>query len=144
MSTFQKLDTGGTIQGIENTSLIRATLRSTGNHGAASYLSYTPITNAGLYIFYVSINVTAWTTPASFTATLVYNDSGGTTQTETIGFVKSVGTPAQAVATVDRYYGIPMIFTAQTSHAIVMATTGTFTGSPTYDVLATLTETLVQ
>jgi hypothetical protein len=104
-----------------------------------NFINYTPAAAAGVYRLTCLVNVTAWTTPASFTVVVTYTDSKGTAQTETVGLIESDGTPAAAVDTVDRYYGIPMLIAIDNSAtAITLSTSGTFSGSPVYQLAAVL------
>lgn len=106
-----------------------------------NFINYKPPSQAGVYQITAIINVTAWTTPATFTVVVTYKDNKGSARTETLGLdLGSTGAPVQAVTTVDRYYAQPLILAIDNSAtAITLSTTGTFTGTPVYQLAAILT-----
>lgn len=103
-------------------------------------INYTPAASANRYRISGVVDVTAWTTPASFTVQAVYKDDAGTTRTETAQVVRgSTGAAAAAITAVDRwYYEFPYISINNAATPITVSTTGTFTGSPSYSHAATL------
>ena len=103
-------------------------------------ISFTPPATAGRYSFMGVANVTAWTTPASFTVVVVYRDDSGTTQTETLAIQRgTTGAIAAAITAVDRwYFELPLFAINNGQVAITLSTTGTFTGSPVYNFAAVL------
>lgn len=105
-----------------------------------NFINYTPPATAGVYRLTIMVNVTAWTTPASFTIVVTYTDSKGNAQTETVAVWRgSTGAMVAAITTVNRYYGVPFIFAIDNSAtAITVSTAGTFSGSPVYQLAATL------
>lgn len=114
---------------------------TTGNTGAVTNaINYTPPATAGRYRLTGVVDVTAWTTPASFTVVAVYKDDSGTTRTETLAVTRgSTGVVAAAVTTVDRYYfSLPLFAINNAATAITLSTTGTFTGTPVYNLSAVL------
>jgi hypothetical protein len=105
-----------------------------------NFVNYTPPAAAGVYKLTIMVNVTAWTTPASFTIAVTYKDSKGNARTETLGMnLGSTGAQVQAITTVDRYYAQQVLLAIDNSAtAITVSTTGTFTGSPVYQIAAVL------
>jgi hypothetical protein len=103
-------------------------------------INYTPIASAGLYRLSVVVDVTAWTTPATFTIAVTYKDASGNSRTETLQVVRgSTGAAAAAITAVDRWYAeLPLIQIDNSATAITVSTTGTFTGSPVYNLAAVL------
>lgn len=117
------------------------TTSSTGNTGALSnVISYTPPVTGGTYRILAMVDVTAWTTPASFTVQAAYKDGTGNARTETLALARgSTGAIAAAITAIDRWYSIPIIVQVDSSQtAITVSTAGTFTGSPVYNFAATL------
>jgi hypothetical protein len=86
--------------------------------GAVSnFLNFTPPAAAGVYCVFYMVNVTAWTTPASFTAQVTYKDNKGNARTETLTFTRgSTGAGAQAITAVDRWYGTSLLIAIDNSH----------------------------
>jgi hypothetical protein len=120
---------------------IYASYSTTGNIGAVTNaINYTPLATAGRYRLNIIVNVTAWTTPASFTIVVTYKDDSGNARTETLQVVRgSTGAAALAVTAVDRWYAeIPIFAIDNSATAITVSTTGTFTGSPVYNLSAVL------
>jgi hypothetical protein len=110
---------------------------TTGNTGAiTNAINYTPPASAGRYRICGVVNVTAWTTPASFTVVVTYKDDSGTTQTETLQLIRgTTGAAATAITAIDRwYFTLPVFAINNAATAITVSTTGTFTGSPTYNL----------
>jgi hypothetical protein len=107
---------------------------------STNFINFKPPAKAGTYLLYVLVNVTAWTTPASFTIVVTYKDNKGNAQTETLGMdLGTTGAPVQAITTVDRYYAQSLLISIDNSAtAITVSTTGTFTGSPVYQLSALL------
>jgi hypothetical protein len=107
---------------------------------ASNFINYTPPSTAGVYRIIAMVNVTAWTTPATFTVVVTYTDNKGNARTETLALVKgSSGAGVAAVTTVDRYYATPFVLAIDNSGtAITLSTTGTFTGSPVYQLAGLL------
>ena len=112
---------------------------STGNTGAvASILTFTP-SAPGVFIIYANVNVTAWTTPASFILSVTYTDDNAGAQTETLTVSRgSTGATAAAITAIDRWYSIPIIISSAGLAAITVLTSGTFTGSPVYNTAASI------
>jgi hypothetical protein len=106
-----------------------------------NFINYKPPATVGVYLISATVNVTAWTTPATFTVVVTYKDNKGTARTEILGLdLGSTGAPVQAITTVDRYYAQPLIIAIDASAtAITLSTSGTFTGSPVYQLAAILT-----
>jgi hypothetical protein len=112
---------------------------STGNTGAVSNaINFTPGPFSATYRIFASVDVTAWTTPASFTIVITYKDASGNARAETLALVRgSTGATATAITAVDRWYAIaPLIQIDNSGTAITLSTTGTFTGSPVYNLAA--------
>jgi hypothetical protein len=107
---------------------------------ASNFINYTPPATAGVYRIIAMVNVTAWTTPATFTVVVTYTDNKGNARTETLAFVKgSSGAGVAAITTVDRYYATPFVLAIDNSAtAITLSTTGTFSGSPVYQLAGLL------
>lgn len=113
-----------------------ASSTATGLTGAdTNRINYTPPAVAGRYRIGGIVNVTAWTTPASFTVALTYKDDSGNARTDTAFLTRgSTGASAAAVTAVDRwYYEFPCVAINNGATAITVSTTGTFTGSPVYN-----------
>lgn len=98
-------------------------------------INYTPAAASSSYSINGVVNVTAWTTPASFTVALTYKDASGNARTDTAAVTRgSTGAAAAAITAVDRwYYDFPLIDIDNSATAITVSTTGTFTGSPVYN-----------
>ena len=114
---------------------------ATGLTGAdTNRINFTPPAIAGTYELKGVVNVTAWTTPASFTIVATYRDASGNTRTDTALVVRgSTGASAAAVTAIDRwYFSFPGIDINNAQTAITLSTTGTFTGSPVYNIATTL------
>lgn len=103
-------------------------------------INFTPPAKAGRYRLGGVVNVTAWTTPASFTVAVTYTDDSGNARTETLQVVRgSTGAAAAAITAIDRwYFELPDFAINNGQVAITVSTTGTFTGSPTYNLAACL------
>lgn len=120
---------------------IVASYETTGNSGAVTNaINYTPAAASSTYEMIGVVNVTAWTTPASFTVTITYKDASGNSRTDTALVIRgSTGATAAAVTAVDRwYFNFPAIDIDNSATAITLSTTGTFTGSPVYNLQGTL------
>jgi hypothetical protein len=106
---------------------------------STNFINYTPPAIAGAYRLLCTVNVTAWTTPASFTVVVTYKDNKGNAQTETLAMNEGDGTVSAAIDEVERFYCIPLLFSIDSSATpITLSTTGTFTGSPVYQLQAVL------
>jgi hypothetical protein len=105
-----------------------------------NFINYIPPAVAGVYLITAVCNVTAWTTPASFTIVVTYKDNRGNARTEILGMdLGSTGAPVQAITTVDRYYSQPLLLAIDnTATAITVSTSGTFSGAPVYQFAAVL------
>lgn len=123
---------------------IYASYSTTGNTDAvANAINYTPPATAGRYCITAYVNVRVWTTPASFTVAFSYTDALGNARTDTMAVANGAGTvpAAGAITAVNRWYGQTSCFQVDNSAtAITLSTTGTFTGSPTYDMAAFLAQ----
>ena len=118
---------------------------ATGQTAAKTNLiNYTPPAVIGVYRLLAMVNVTAWTTPASFTIAVTYKDDQGNADTETLAVARgSTGAVAAAITAVDRWYAIPLLISTDNSQtAITLSTTGTFTGSPSYSFAGALERVL--
>ncbi len=121
--------------------IVATPYETTGNTGAVTNaINYTPAAVSGTYELIGVVNVTAWTTPATFSVVATYKDASGNARTDTAMVVRgSTGANAAAVTAVDRwYFTFPAIDIDATATAITLSTTGTFTGSPVYNLQATL------
>lgn len=109
-----------------------------------NFINYTPPAVAGVYRILVQINVTAWTTPASFTVAITYADSAGNARTDTAALSRgSNGGNAAAITAVDRWFVAGEIIAIDNSAtAITVSTTGTFSGSPVYTIAACLEQVI--
>jgi hypothetical protein len=107
---------------------------------STNFINYTPPAVAGAYRLNVIVNVTAWTTPATFTIVVTYKDNKGNARTETLNVVRgSTGATAAAITAVDRWYAeIPLFSINNSATAITVSTSGTFTGTPVYQLQAVL------
>ena len=113
-----------------------ATGNATGLTGAdTNRINYTPAATAAAYRVTGVVNVTAWTTPASFTVACTYKDASGNARTDTALVIRgSTGASAAAITAVDRwYYVFTNVDIDNSATAITVSTTGTFTGSPVYN-----------
>jgi len=116
---------------------------TTANTGAVTdQVNYTPPAHAGIYRVSAMVNVTAWTTPASFTVVVSYKDDQGGAHTETMAMTEGDGSVSASalIDEVSTFYGTPLLISIDNSAtAITVSTTGTFTGSVSYS-FATLLE----
>jgi hypothetical protein len=120
---------------------IYASYSTTANTAAVTNaINYTPPATAGRYRMCGLVNVTAWTTPATFTVVVTYTDDSGTARTETLQLIRgSTGAAATAITAIDRWYFILPLFAINNGAvAITLSTSGTFTGSPSYNLSGTL------
>jgi hypothetical protein len=102
-------------------------------------INYSPVAKAGTYRMSGLVNVTAWTTPASFTVVVTYKDASGNSASITMSMFEDDGTNSAAVDEVANFFCTPMTFQIDASAtAITLSTTGTFTGSPVYNLAAVL------
>jgi hypothetical protein len=103
-------------------------------------INYTPVATAQSFMLVGCVNVTAWTTPASFTVAVTYKDASGNARTDTAALMRgSTGANAAAITAVDRwYYTLPCIDIDNSATSITVSTTGTFTGTPVYNHAASL------
>lgn len=116
---------------------VYASYSTTANTGAVTNaINYTPPATAGRYRISGIVNMTAWTTPASFTVAVTYKDDSGNARTETMTVSRgSTGATAAAITAVDRwYFELPLFAIDNSATAITVSTTGTFTGSPSYNL----------
>jgi hypothetical protein len=120
-----------------------ATASSTANNAAlTNAINYTPPATAGTYRVSGVVNVTAWTTPATFAVNLGYKDASGNARTEVAHLRRgSNGADAAAVTAVDRwFFDFAAVMVDNSGTAITVSTAGTFTGAPVYDFAAVLEE----
>lgn len=140
--TLDQSGTGSTLEvKLGGAPIIRASYSTTGNTGAVTNaINYTPPATAGLYRLEAFIDVTAWTTPASFDPVITYKCATGTAHTDIMGLrLGSSGANAAHVTSVDRFHAYPYLIQIDNSAtAITLSTVGTFTGSPVYNLAATL------
>lgn len=119
-----------------------ASYSTTGNTAAVTNgISFTPPAKAGTYRLSATVDVTAWTTPASFTITGAYKDASGTARTDTFAVARDTGTQpaAGAITAISRWHGQSLLLQIDNSAtAITLSTTGTFTGSPVYNLAGVL------
>lgn len=120
-----------------------AVYETTGNTAAVTNaINYTPASTSSTYEIVGVVNVTAWATPATFTVAVTYKDASGNARTDTALVVRGTGATAAAVTAVDRwYFHFPAIDIDNSGTAITLSTTGTFTGSPVYNLQADLRRT---
>lgn len=108
----------------------------------ANAINYTPPAAPSIQLYRITgaLIMASWTTPASFTVQVTYKDDRGTARTETLQVIRgSTGAAAAAVTAVDRwYFHLPIIAIDGSGTAITVSTTGTFTGSPSYDLAISL------
>jgi parallel beta-helix repeat protein len=98
-------------------------------------INYTPPLAAGMYQVIGIVNVTGWTTPASFTLVLAYKDASGNARNPNLNCVRSGGGESTAINAVDQWYSQPYFFQIDNSATpITVSTAGTFTGSPVYNL----------
>ena len=130
----------GALAGLGLPNIMAAPPVSTANIAAKTNLiNFTPPAAIGLYRLSAMVNVTAWTTPASFTIITTYKDDNGTAQTETFPTFESDGSFSAVIDSIDRFYALPLLLSIDNSAtAITLSTTGTFTGSPSYTFAGTL------
>jgi len=136
ISTYKNIATAGI-----GASVPYASYSTTGNVGAVTNaINYTPPALAGRYRLSGNVNMTAWTTPASFTVVATYKDDSGNARTETLQLVRgTTGAAATAITAIDRwYFTLPLFAINNAATAITLSTTGTFTGSPVYNLSAVL------
>jgi hypothetical protein len=109
---------------------------------AFQIVNFTPPVGSanGTYRTHAFVDVTAWTTPASFSVQLVYKNGTGNSRTETLPFWRATtGTWVTTITAIDRYYSAAWLFNTDTSQTpITIATVGTFTGSLLYNFGAIL------
>lgn len=137
VTTYNSLTTAGESFGV----IVAAPAVSTGNTGAkTNYINFTPPSATGVYEIIGLVNMTAWTTPATFTVVSTYQDDQGNARTDTATVSRgSTGATAAAVTAIDRwYFDFPAISIDNSGTAITLSTTGTFTGSPSYSIAAIL------
>lgn len=130
-----------TLAGKGNALIVAAPAPSAGNVIAkTNYINFTPPASSGMvFRLTAMVNVTAWTTPASFTVVVGYTDSNGTAQTETLTMFEGDGTASAVIDEVERFYCVPLLIVPDNSTtAITLSTTGTFSGSPVYTIAAIL------
>lgn len=99
--------------------------------------SYTNGPTDGLFRVCVFLNMISWTTPATFNVEVVYTDDDGTARTQIVPLTQVAGTFAAAVTATGIWQG-SVVLCANASTAININTSGTFTGSPSYNVYATI------
>lgn len=106
----------------------------------ASVATYTPAADGSFIISANVLVVTAGT--LSMTVTVAYKDEGGTSRTTTLTFSNPLGTLGTTIigSGLLCYQGLPLRIRAKAGTAIVVATAGTFTGSPSYNVEADITQ----
>ena len=125
-----------------STPVILATSSTTGNVAAVTNaINFTPPKSTGLYRVNSYTDVTAWTTPASFTVAIVHKDASGNTITVTPSQTEGDGSASGSalIDEVETFIAIPYVFQIDaTGTAITVSTTGTFTGSPVYNFAAVL------
>lgn len=109
-------------------------------NAVTNFINYTPPSKAGVYKVSAMVNVTAWTTPATFHIIVGYTDSNGSAQTEAVRCERgSNGDEAVDITAVDRWYIEPHLLAIDSSGAaITLSTAGTFSGSPVYTIAAVL------
>lgn len=119
---------------------IVALFSATGKTAAVTNaINFIPPAVAGIYRLTAYVDVTAWTTPASFTLAATFNNPEGTGKTVTMATNEDDGTVSALIDEVSGFAGVPFIFGIDaTATAITLSTTGTFTGSPVYDFFAIL------
>jgi hypothetical protein len=140
MSIFEKIDVGGTIQGYASVAVIVARHWSNGNSAAITNgINYTPPPNYGTYRLNARIQVSSWTTPASFTCVSTFTDLNGVARTVTMTTFESDGTLSALIDEVEYFNAVPLYFQIDNSAtAITFSTSGTFTGTVSYTAAATL------
>lgn len=98
-----------------------------------------PFLTGLLYRLTVYVDVTAWTTPASFTLVATFKGSQGASKSITLATFEDDATSSALIDEVSGFAAVPLVFTVDSSGtAITLSTTGTFTGSPVYDLFAVL------
>jgi hypothetical protein len=143
---YLKLDSGNALlltdkKGVLNLRIDKGMrYSSTGNTGAVTNaINYTPPAVAGMYRLSAMVNVTAWTTPASFTLLATYKDASGGSASITLATFEGDGTNSAAIDEVENFFAVPIPFQIDNSAtAITLSTSGTFTGSPVYNLAAAL------
>lgn len=121
--------------------LIVAALSKQAQTGAVTNgINYTPPLIQATYRLSIFVIVQSWTTPATFTIVVTFKDQSGGARTETLTVMRgSTGATAAAITAADRWYAMPMLIqVANDGTAITASTSGTFSGSPTYDLVAVL------
>lgn len=103
----------------------------------ATVATYTNGAADGLFRVDVFLDMISWTTPASFNIRVTYTDDNGTARTQLVPVTQEAGTAATAVTATGIWQGSARL-SADASTAITVDTNGTFTGSPTYNVYATI------
>lgn len=99
----------------------------------------TAVVVAGSYRVNATVNVTAWTTPASFNVQVTYTDDNGSAQTSNIAMKPTTGTlPTGGNITATGVWEGQSNPINCNSAAITVKTAGTFTGSPTYNVYGSI------
>lgn len=103
-------------------------------------INFTPPATATTYEMVGVVNMISWGTPASFTVVIGYKDASGNARVDTAFLIRgSNGATAAAVTAVDRwYFSFPAIDIDNSATAITLSTTGTFTGTPVYNIAAAL------
>lgn len=102
-------------------------------------INYLPPALGGTYEISATVQVTAWTTPASFTVLVTFTDASGDAESVTMAMFEDDGTNSAAIDEVADFFCMPMLFSIDNSGtAITLSTTGTFTGSPVYNLIAVL------
>jgi hypothetical protein len=131
----------GTLAGAGVPQIVSAPAISLGNTGpVTNFINFTPPATAGTYRMAVLINVTAWTTPAGSKAVIGYKDENGAAASDNLLFNNNLGTGGSTtnIASVNRFYGIPQLFSIDNSATAITLSTIVFTGSPVYDIKAIL------
>jgi hypothetical protein len=122
-------------------SVVMASYSTTGNTGAVTNaINFTPPALSGTYRLSGYLNMTAWTTPATFNVLGNWKDQGGSGATSKLLLIDMITNSTTVSVTAAHYYVIPPhLFTIDTSAtAITVSTNGTFTGSPVYNLAAIL------
>lgn len=100
-----------------------------------SAINFVPPATIGVYRFSGYLAVTSWTTPASFSVQVVFKSQRGSETVTTVLWDFDGTAIVSLVTAVRRYAVLPITFeTDASATAITVSTTGTFTGSPVYNL----------
>jgi hypothetical protein len=139
MALEQRVDQGGTIQGLVTVPRIVSSGSYLGQTGGTTVLSFTPPPVAGVYRVACIVDVVSWTTPASFTIVVAFHNGTGASKSVTMLTVEDDGTTSALIDEVTGFQAMPFIFQIDNSGtAITVTTTGTFTGTPVFNIAITL------